>query len=98
LEFDNVFLIGMEEGILPHSRSLLEPAELAEEVRLAYVGLTRARLRLYLTYANSRRAFGSLQYNQPSRILRSLSRDHVKFVGSAGEFFEDAEEVDKINF
>ncbi len=91
LEFDTVFLVGLEEGILPHSRSLLEPAELSEEIRLAYVGLTRARRRLFLTYARSRKAFGSFQYNQPSRILRALPRGQVVFKGTAGEFFEEGE-------
>ena len=83
LEFDTVFLVGLEEGILPHSRSLLSPAELSEEVRLAYVGLTRARKNLYLTFARRRRGFGSLQYNQPSRILRALPADHIEFKGSS---------------
>jgi DNA helicase-2/ATP-dependent DNA helicase PcrA len=81
LEFDTVFLVGLEEGILPHSRSLLNPSELSEEVRLAYVGLTRARKKLFLTYATRRRAFGSLQYNQPSRILRVLPKELVVHKG-----------------
>ncbi|MCL5667182.1 MAG: UvrD-helicase domain-containing protein [Patescibacteria group bacterium] len=85
LEFDTVFLAGLEEGILPHSRSLLDPAELSEEIRLAYVGLTRAKQRLYLTYARARRAFGSVQYNQPSRILRALPKDKIIHKGSAAE-------------
>lgn len=72
LEFENVFFVGLEEGILPHSRSLLDPSELAEEVRLAYVGVTRARRRLFLIYAKWRRVFGNLQNNLPSRILRAL--------------------------
>jgi len=81
LEFDTVFLVGLEEGVLPHSRSLLSPADLSEEVRLAYVGLTRARKQLYLTYARRRRGFGSTKYNQPSRILRALPKEHTKFRG-----------------
>ncbi len=83
LEFDNVFLVGLEEGVLPHSRSLLDPSELSEEVRLAYVGLTRARRNLFLTYAKRRRSFGSFQYNQPSRILRALPKDKIKYRGRA---------------
>ncbi len=82
LEFDTVFLVGLEEGILPHSRSLLNPAELSEEVRLAYVGLTRARKNLFLTFARRRRGFGSIQYNQPSRILRALPHEHIQYNGS----------------
>jgi DNA helicase II / ATP-dependent DNA helicase PcrA len=81
LEFDTVFLVGLEEGILPHSRSLFSPAELSEEVRLAYVGLTRARKNLFLTYARQRLAFGNRQTNPPSRILRALPKDKVNFRG-----------------
>jgi DNA helicase II / ATP-dependent DNA helicase PcrA len=79
LEYDTVFLVGLEEGILPHSRALLNPVELSEEVRLAYVGVTRARNRLYMIYAQSRRMFGSLQSFPPSRILRSLPEDKISF-------------------
>jgi DNA helicase-2/ATP-dependent DNA helicase PcrA len=94
LEFDTVFLVGLEEGILPHSRSLLNPSELSEEVRLAYVGLTRARKNLFLTFARRRRAFGNVQYNQPSRILRALPKDQVEYKGSPlGSFGETTEYV-----
>ena len=79
LEFDTVFLIGLEEGILPHSRSLLNPTELSEEVRLAYVGITRARKSLYLIYAQARRLFGNFQSFSPSRIIRSLPQDRIDF-------------------
>jgi len=89
LEFDTVFLVGLEEGILPHSRSLLNPSELSEEVRLAYVGLTRARKQLFLTYARRRRAFGSLNFNQPSRILRALPKDKVLFKGPEWKSFNE---------
>src|SRR5690606_12460886 len=63
LEFPNVFLIGLEEGVFPHMRSLTEPAELEEERRLAYVGITRARERLFLSHAWCRTLHGSTQYN-----------------------------------
>lgn len=79
LEFDTVFLIGLEEGILPHSRSLLNPSELSEEVRLAYVGITRARKSLYLIYAQARRLFGNYQSFPPSRIIKSLPPDRIEF-------------------
>jgi DNA helicase-2/ATP-dependent DNA helicase PcrA len=79
LEFDTVFLIGLEEGILPHSRSLLNPTELAEEIRLAYVGITRARKNLYLIYAQARRLFGNLQSFPPSRVLKALPEDKISF-------------------
>ncbi|PZR97024.1 MAG: ATP-dependent DNA helicase PcrA, partial [Candidatus Nephthysia bennettiae] len=67
LEFDGVFMIGLEDGVFPHLRSLGEPDELEEERRLCYVGITRARRRLHLSNAWSRMLFGSTQYNPPSR-------------------------------
>ena len=72
LEFDGVFLIGLEDGVFPHLRSLGEPDELEEERRLCYVGITRARRRLYLSHAWSRMLFGSTQYNPPSRFLKEI--------------------------
>lgn len=92
LEFDNVFFVGLEEGILPHSRSLLNPSELAEEVRLAYVGLTRARKRLFLVYALRRRIFGQVQTGRPSRILRALPRENLQLLGGAQAVFLDGGE------
>ena len=72
LEFDAVFLMGLEDGVFPHLRSLGEPEELEEERRLCYVGITRARRRLYLSHAWSRMLFGSTQYNPPSRFLKEI--------------------------
>jgi len=72
LEFPAVFLIGLEDGIFPHIRSLTEPHELEEERRLAYVGITRARERLYLSHAWSRTIYGATQYNPPSRFLEEI--------------------------
>ena len=72
LEFPTVFLTGMEDGIFPHSRTLGERDELEEERRLAYVGLTRAQERLYLTRAEYRSAWGSPNYNPPSRFLQEI--------------------------
>ena len=69
LEFDVVFLTGLEDGVFPHVRSLGDPDELQEERRLAYVGITRARQRLYLTRAAVRSAWGAPQYGPPSRFL-----------------------------
>ena len=69
LEFPVVFLIGLEDGVFPHMRSLGEPRELEEERRLAYVGITRARERLFLSHAWSRMLHGTTQYNPPSRFL-----------------------------
>ena len=81
LEFPVVFLIGMEDGVFPHLRSLGEPDELEEERRLAYVGITRARERLHLTSAWSRTLFGSTQYNPPSRFLDEIPAALVTEVG-----------------
>ena len=72
LEFPTVFLSGMEEGVFPHSRTLGEKKELEEERRLAYVGLTRAQERLYLTRAEYRSAWGAPNYNPPSRFLDEI--------------------------
>jgi len=72
LEFPVVFLVGLEEGLFPHSRSLTDTSELEEERRLCYVGMTRAMTRLYLTCAKSRMIYGSLQYNQRSRFLDEI--------------------------
>ncbi|CAI9407101.1 UvrD-helicase domain-containing protein [Aestuariimicrobium sp. T2.26MG-19.2B] len=72
LEFDTVFLTGLEDGIFPHMRALVDPSELAEERRLAYVGITRARKRLYLSRAAVRTAWGAPAYNPPSRFLDEI--------------------------
>jgi len=77
LEFRAVFMIGMEEGIFPHSRSL-EEAMLEEERRLAYVGMTRARERLTLTHASQRSLWGNRNYNLPSRFLDELPDENVE--------------------
>lgn len=78
LEFPAVFIAGMEEGIFPHYRSLLEPAELEEERRLCYVGMTRAKKRLYLTSAEERLIFGENWYNGPSRFLEEIPKELIK--------------------
>ena len=72
LEFPTVFIVGLEEGIFPHSRTLLDATQLEEERRLAYVGITRAEQRLYLSHAWSRGLHGSRQYNPPSRFLDEI--------------------------
>ncbi|MEM9133485.1 MAG: DNA helicase PcrA [Actinomycetota bacterium] len=72
LEFPTVFLLGMEDGIFPHLRSMTDPDEMEEERRLAYVGITRAQERLYLTHAWARMIFGQTQYNPPSRFLDEI--------------------------
>lgn len=79
LEFDAVFVIGLEEGIFPHSRSSLNPHELEEERRLCYVALTRARKHLYLMFAMRRKLFGSILANSPSRFLFDIPQELVSF-------------------
>jgi DNA helicase-2/ATP-dependent DNA helicase PcrA len=77
LEFPVVFLLGLEDGVFPHLRSLGEPDELEEERRLCYVGITRARERLYLTNAWCRQLWGSTQYNPPSRFLKEIPEELI---------------------
>jgi DNA helicase-2/ATP-dependent DNA helicase PcrA len=72
LEFPAVFMIGMEDGVFPHLRSLGDPDELEEERRLAYVGITRAKERLFLSHAWCRSLWGQTQYNPPSRFLKEI--------------------------
>ena len=80
LEFPVVFLCGLEEGLFPHQMSLEEPGRLEEERRLAYVGITRARELLYLTYAERRRLHGSESYTEPSRFLDELPAELLEEV------------------
>ncbi|MDR4251746.1 DNA helicase PcrA [Bacillus pumilus] len=75
LEFPVVFLMGMEEGVFPHSRSLMEDAEMEEERRLAYVGITRAEEELYLSSAKMRTLFGRTNMNLESRFIREIPAD-----------------------
>ena len=75
LEFDCVFLCGMEEGIFPHQNSFGSDAEIEEERRLCYVGITRARKVLYLTNAHSRILYGREQVNPPSRFIKEIDKD-----------------------
>jgi DNA helicase-2/ATP-dependent DNA helicase PcrA len=72
LEFPVVFIVGMEEGVLPHFRSLPDPAQMEEERRLCYVGITRAREKVYLLHAERRSLMGSSRQNDPSRFLKDI--------------------------
>jgi DNA helicase-2/ATP-dependent DNA helicase PcrA len=80
LEFPLVFLSGMEDGLFPHQRSLNDPNGLEEERRLCYVGITRARQALYITYAEQRRLHGMDNYSQPSRFIAEVPDEHVEEV------------------
>jgi len=77
LEFPVVVMLGLEDGIFPHLRSMTDPDEMEEERRLAYVGITRAQERLYLTHAWSRMLFGQPQYNPPSRFLDEIPSELI---------------------
>src|SRR6202034_820845 len=81
LEYPAVFVVGLEDGIFPHLRSLSEPADLEEERRLFYVGITRARRHLNLSHAWSRTIFGRTQQNIPSRFLGEVPAELIKDVG-----------------
>jgi DNA helicase II / ATP-dependent DNA helicase PcrA len=96
LEFPVVFLVGLEEGIFPHSRSLFDMNQLEEERRLAYVGITRAKENLYLTYANHRLFFGQTTSNPPSRFIIEIPESLLENAAVAPTrqkeyFFDDNE-------
>ncbi|MDQ0351857.1 DNA helicase-2/ATP-dependent DNA helicase PcrA [Alkalibacillus filiformis] len=96
LEFPVVFLIGLEENMFPHSRSLFDEEEMEEERRLAYVGITRAERQLYLTYASMRTIFGRTQFHEKSRFIDEVPSDLLQREGdfsqgmSSHESFEEA--------
>ena len=87
LEFQIVFLVGMEEGIFPGSRLMFAPAEeLEEERRLAYVGITRAKKKLYITNARRRMLFGNITANNPSRFINEIKSDCIEFESEKSPF------------
>ena len=90
LEFDNVFVTGLEEGIFPHSLSLHDPAQMEEERRLCYVALTRARTRLYISTAQTRTLYGEILWNEPSRFLKDIP-DHL--LATHTKLHEDEENI-----
>ena len=81
LEFQAVFLVGLEEGLMPHSRSLTSPDALEEERRLCYVGMTRAMDRLHLSWAKSRQVFGQRRLAEPSRFLAEVPQEALQITG-----------------
>ncbi|MEZ4606761.1 MAG: 3'-5' exonuclease [Deinococcales bacterium] len=84
LEFPVVFLVGLEENLIPHRSSLGSQAEIEEERRLLYVGITRAEAELYLLHAESRQQFGKTEYAKPSRFLEDISKDLLCEVDAFG--------------
>jgi len=89
LEFPVVFMVGMEEGLFPHSRSMLDVNELEEERRLCYVGITRAKEKLYLTYTRQRLYFGTRSNNLVSRFLSDIPQDLI----SSNANFKDSDQM-----
>ncbi len=85
LEFDLVFLVGMEEGLFPGQKSLEEAGRLEEERRLCYVGMTRARQQLVISHAESRRLYGREQYAKPSRFLREIPDQYLQKIRMQGQ-------------
>ncbi len=90
LEFDAVFITGLEEGLFPHQNSLNDPASLEEERRLMYVAITRARRRLYLSHAQTRMLHGQTRDNVPSRFLDELPESSLKWLTPQRSAFADA--------
>ncbi len=90
LEFGVVFLVGMEEGIFPHSNALLEEDGLEEERRLCYVGITRAKELLYLTNAKRRMLYGKENNNMPSRFIDEIDKDYIESINNIpGESYQE---------
>jgi len=90
LEFKQVFIIGLDEGLLPHSRSRDDPEEMAEERRLFYVGITRTKDQLYLLRAERRNSFGNWEYSEPSRFLESINPRLIERKGSRSSSWHES--------
>jgi DNA helicase-2/ATP-dependent DNA helicase PcrA len=88
LEYPVVFMVGLEDGLLPHSRSLMDRAQMEEERRLCYVGITRAKEKLYMSYARIRWIFGTPTYGLRSRFLRDIPVELIEERSSSGQFEE----------
>lgn len=89
LEFSIVFMVGMEDGLLPHSHSMLNPEDIEEERRLCYVGITRAKQQLFFSYARTRYQYGSHTSSVPSRFLHDISNDLLHFDSETKNFSQD---------
>ena len=88
LEFPIVFLAGMEEGVFPSYRSIGEESEMEEERRLCYVGITRAREKLFLTFTKSRTLFGNTTYNRQSRFIDEIPEDLLKYISENSDLIK----------
>ena len=91
LEFPFVFIVGMEEGYLPHKNSMNSESELEEERRVCYVGITRAMEQLFLLHAQSRRTWSGAEYRVPSRFLEEISPDVIRHVDRYNSTFSQSE-------
>lgn len=89
LEYPVIFLVGMEEGLFPHARSMLDPNQMEEERRLAYVGITRAKKQLFITYTRSRLFFGQRSNNLPSRFISAIPENIIDLRVEYRERYED---------
>jgi DNA helicase-2/ATP-dependent DNA helicase PcrA len=98
LEFPVVFIVGMEEGLFPHSRTILNPNELEEERRLCYVAATRAKDHLFLTYTKFRNIFGSHSINLPSRFIGEIPTDLVEHTVIDNYGYDDEDDEDVIRY
>lgn len=87
LEFPVVFMAGMEETIMPHSRALYDQSEMEEERRLCYVGMTRAKEELYMLFSSSRMLYGGVQHNPPSRFLSEIDSEFQQQASSFSQPF-----------
>ncbi len=93
LEFDTVFIVGAEEGLFPGSRSLENPDDIEEERRLAYVAITRAKKRLYISHASQRMLFGSTGRNIVSRFIREISPEYIEKIDSTVRIYSDDDKI-----
>lgn len=98
LEFPVVFISGVEESMLPHSRSLFDQSEMEEERRLCYVGMTRAKQELYMVHASQRLLYGSMQHNPPSRFLSEIDSEYVASSTTGDISFGFADEMPQVEY
>ena len=98
LEFPRVYIIGCEEGLLPHQNSINQQDQLEEERRLMYVGMTRSKEKLSLVAARARHQFNKTSYHPPSRFLREIPAHLIQYAPSLGQLLEDPENIDEIPF
>lgn len=97
LEFPVIFMIGLEEGLFPHSRALFDSSQMEEERRLAYVGITRAKNKLYLSFASRRLYFGQNVSNPPSRFIIDIPEELLESIGGSRELYNRSKSFETDN-